>query len=147
MSKRPISVRMADVEERLEQLKNQKRQLEKEQSNEERKARTRRLCSRAGLLESMLPETITLTDEQFKSFLEKTVANNFGRDKLKEVLTQPTAEPKGETTPPSGEKPTPKASETAGHTNAPPTPKAANTPPNGGTGGRADGGGNERRED
>ena len=82
MSKKPISERMAKLQSDLENLQKQKKLLEKEQSEQERKARTRRLCSRAGLLESMLPETITLTDEQFKSFLEKTVANNFGRDKL-----------------------------------------------------------------
>ena len=125
MSRKPISEKMAKLQADLENLQNRKRQLQKQQSNEERKARTKRLCSRAGLLESMLPETITLTDEQFKSFLEKTVANNFGRDKLKEV---------------TGEKSPSKPADTAGQSNAPPTPQTANTAPNGGTGDRADGG-------
>ena len=145
MSKRPVSVRMDSVKARIEGLKNQQKQLENEQKQQERKARTRRLCSRAGLLESMLPETINLTDEQFKLFLEKTVANNFGRDKLKEVTAQPTAAPPLKTAAQDGEKPTPKATETAGHTNAPPPPKTANTAHNGGTGDRANGGDNERQ--
>ncbi len=38
-----------------------------------RKDRTKRLCKRMGLFESMLPDTITLTDEQFQIFLEKTI--------------------------------------------------------------------------
>ena len=139
MSKRPVSVRMDSVKARIEELKNQQKQLENEQKQEERKARTRRLCSRAGLLESMLPETVNLTDEQFKLFLEKTVANNFGRDKLKEVTAQPAAAPQGKTPPQDGEKPTPKATETAGHNNAPPLPKPANTAQNGGTGGNGNG--------
>jgi len=122
MSKKPISERMAKLQADLEKLNKQKKQLENEHKAEERKARTRRLCSRAGLLESMLPETITLTDEQYKSFLEKTVANNFGHDKLKEVLAQSTAEPKGETPPQDGEKSTPKGAETAGQTTSPPPP-------------------------
>ena len=127
MSKRPVNVRMESVNANIEKLKKQKEQLKREQNAEERKARTRRLCSRAGLIESMLPETITLTDEQFKLFLEKTVANSFGRDKLKEVLSQSTtAEPS--------------------ETPAPPPPKTTNTAQNGGTGGRANGGDNERRD-
>ena len=146
MSKRPVSVRMESVKSNIEKLKKQKEQLKKEQNAEERKARTRRLCSRAGLLESMLPETIDLTDEQFKSFLEKTVANNFGRDKLKEVTAQPAATPQGKPPAQDGEKPTPKATETAGNTKAPPPSKTANTAHNGNTGGNDNEGDNERRD-
>ena len=135
---------MDSVKARIEELKNQQKQLENEQKQQERKARTRRLCSRAGLLESMLPETINLTDEQFKLFLEKTVANNFGRDKLKEVLSQSTTAEPSESTAQDGEKSPHKATQTAGQTNAPPPPKPANTAHNGGTGGRANVGDNER---
>jgi hypothetical protein len=41
-----------------------------------------------GLFESMLPDTIALTDEQFKTFLEKTVANRFGRRELATIAAQ-----------------------------------------------------------
>ena len=80
--------RIASIEEQIAQLSNQKKQLIQKQKQDERKARTRRLCSRHGLLESMLPDTITLTDEQFKTFLEKTTANDHGRRMLAKIVTQ-----------------------------------------------------------
>ena len=47
----------------------------------------------------MLPNTITITDEQFQSFLEKTVANDFGRRTLDKLTAQnaatATSEPTG----------------------------------------------------
>ena len=64
------------------------KQLVQKQKADERKARTKRLCSRAGLLESMLPDTIALTDEQFKSFLERTTANEFGRRMLANIVAK-----------------------------------------------------------
>jgi len=74
--------KIASIEQEIEQLKNRQKKLLQEQKLQERKDRTKRLCKRAGLLESMLPDTISLTDEQFKSFLEKAVANDYGRRTL-----------------------------------------------------------------
>jgi hypothetical protein len=69
---------------------------------DERKARTKRLCSRHGLLESMLPEIITITDEQYKAFLERAVTNDYGRGILAKITAQstPTATAKTTGTPP-----------------------------------------------
>ena len=80
--------KIADYEEQIAQIRN-KQKLERQKHNqEERAARTRRLCSRHGLLESMLPEITTITDEQYKTFLEKAVANNYGRDILNKIINQ-----------------------------------------------------------
>lgn len=49
------------------------------QKAQERKDRTKRLCKRMGLFESLLPESISLTDEQFQIFLEKTVLTEQSR--------------------------------------------------------------------
>ena len=57
--------RIASAEKRIEQLQNRKKELLQEQKKLDDKARTHRLCKRAGLLESMLPDTIDLTDEQW----------------------------------------------------------------------------------
>ena len=88
--------------ERIAQLENQRRQEQQRLKADERKARTKRLCSRHGLLESMLPEIITITDEQYKSFLERAVANGYGRDILAKITAQPkpTATAKTTETPP-----------------------------------------------
>ena len=72
----------------IQQLKNRQKKLVQQQKEEERKLRTRRLCKRAGLLESMLPETVSLTDEQFKTYLEKTLTTNFSQEILREIKTQ-----------------------------------------------------------
>jgi len=40
------------------------------------------------MLESLLPETIPLTDEQFNTYLYRTFGNKFGRDKLAEIIAE-----------------------------------------------------------
>ena len=86
MSNRKTTVeKIEEAKAKITQYENHMKQLVQKQKQEERKTRTKRLCSRAGLLESMLPDTITLTDEQFKSFLEKTTANDFGRRTLANI--------------------------------------------------------------
>lgn len=71
--------KIADIQTQIEQLKNQEKRLIQQQKEQERKDRTKRLCKRAGLLESLIPDTISLTDEQFKIFLEKTVTTEHSR--------------------------------------------------------------------
>ena len=71
--------KIAGIEEEIRQLENKRRQLVQAQKAQERKGRTKRLCKRMGLFESLLPESISLTDEQFQIFLEKTVLTEQSR--------------------------------------------------------------------
>lgn len=80
--------KITSIEEEIRQLENRRRQLVQEQKAQERKDRTKRLCRRMGLFESMLPDTITLTDEQFKTFLEQTVTTEPSRRILGELTAQ-----------------------------------------------------------
>jgi hypothetical protein len=80
--------KIAGIEEQIAQLENQRKRLLQQQKEQDRKDRTRRLCTRAGLLESLLPDTITLTDEQFRLFLDKAVANEYGRNTLARIAAQ-----------------------------------------------------------
>jgi hypothetical protein len=80
--------KIANIEEQITQLENQRKQLIQKQKEEERKARTRRNCKRHGLLETMLPETANITDEQYQTFLEKAVANDFGRRMLANIISK-----------------------------------------------------------
>lgn len=80
--------KITSIEEEIRQLENKRRQLVQEQKAQERKDRTKRLCRRMGLFESLLPDTITLTDEQFKTFLEQTVATEHSRRILDELTAQ-----------------------------------------------------------
>ncbi len=87
------SRKITSIEEEIRQLENRRRQLVQEQKAQERKDRTKRLCRRMGLFESLVPDTIPLTEEQFKTFLEKTVAADHARRILDELTAQyaPTA--------------------------------------------------------
>lgn len=80
--------KIAGIEEEIRQLENRRRQLVQEQKAQERKDRTKRLCRRMGLFESLVPDSIPLTEEQFKTFLEKTVAAEHGRRLLDEMTAQ-----------------------------------------------------------
>ena len=77
-----------DQNEQIQLLENQKKRLIQEQKAQERKDRTKRLCKHVGLLESMLPDTIPLSDEQFKTFMEKTMLTDFTRRILDGLTAQ-----------------------------------------------------------
>ena len=80
--------KIAAIELQMTQLENQRKKLIQEQKQQERKDRTKRLCKRMGLFESMLPESISLTDEQFQIFLEKTIVAEHSRRILDGLTAQ-----------------------------------------------------------
>ena len=125
MSKTKIE-KIVDIEEEIKQLKERQKQLQQQHKAEERKARTKRLCSRAGLLESMLPDTIALTDEQFKTFLKKTTTNDFGRRTLASIIAK------------AGTAPSPNPMESVAQNNTTPVTKPAGMAQENGTTGSAD---------
>ena len=118
--------KIADIQMQMEQLENQKKKLIQQQKEQERKDRTKRLCRRMGLFESMLPDTIPLTDEQFQIFLEKTVTTEHSRRILDGLTAQNAATA------------TPQATETAARDISAPTARSAET---------AQGSGTEREQD
>ena len=120
--------KIAGMEEEIRQLENRRRQLVQEQKAQERKDRTKRLCRRMGLFESLIPDSIPLTEEQFKTFLEKTVAAEHGRKLLDEMTAQNAARAATE------------GAETAAQGNTRPAAKTAHTAHEGGTGGSMNGG-------
>ena len=80
--------KIASIEEEIKQLENKKKRLIQEQKEQERKDRTNRLCKRMGLFEKLLPDTITLTAEQFQTFLEQTVMTEHSRRILDGLTAQ-----------------------------------------------------------
>ncbi len=120
--------KIAGIEEEIRQLENKRKQLVQEQKAQERKDRTKRLCRRMGLFESLVPDSIPLTEEQFKTFLEKTVAAEHGRKLLDELTAQNAARAAGQ------------GAETAAQGNVRPAAKAAHTPQESRDDGDADGG-------
>jgi len=117
------------AQEEIRQKENRIKELVAKQKAEEKKARNHRLCKRHGLLESLLPEIIEVTDEQYKIFLERAVANNYGRDILAKIIAQ-------------GDKnDTSKAPSATPQTNATPTTKPTNANKNDGNTHHANNGG------
>jgi hypothetical protein len=87
--------RIAEAQEKINRDENNLKLFLRQQKEEERKARTNRICKRGGLLESLLPGTSPLADEQFKAFLLKTTANDYGERILAAVIAK-SAEPAAE---------------------------------------------------
>ena len=104
--------KIASIEEEIRQLENKKKRLIQEQKEQERKDRTNRLCKRMGFIEKLLPDTIPLTEEQFKTFVEQTIATDHSRRILDGLTAQNAA-----TAPAQG-------AGTAGRGNTSPPPKS-----------------------
>ena len=79
-----ISVKRAE----LIQMQNELKRLEREEKEAERKARTKRLCKRAGFIESILPDTIILSDDRFEKFVKMHFANVHGAKMLNDLVTE-----------------------------------------------------------
>jgi len=71
-----------------EQAQARIKKLKNEQSKANRKARDNRIYKRGGLIESLLPDTTKLTEEQFHTFMHMTIANKFGKDKLAQIIAE-----------------------------------------------------------
>ena len=95
-TRRTLEQRIAAAKTKMEQSENALNLLLQEQKEKDQAARTHRLCKRMGLLESMLPDTITLTDELFEQFLKRTTANDFGRGELAKIIQKSVTVPQGE---------------------------------------------------
>jgi len=105
--------------ERIEVAKIEKAQkdaeikrLMQQQKAEERKARNHRISKRGAHLESLLPDTIMLSDVRFFTFLEKTVANDYGRRALAALVAEQNKENAGDSAA-DDEKPTTKPAQSA----------------------------------
>jgi len=79
--------KITSIEEQIAQLKNRQRELLQKSRTQERKARTRRLIERGAIIESLIPDTDTLTGEQFKSFIEKVLQTDQPRRAVAEQTT------------------------------------------------------------
>jgi len=63
---------------RIQDEQRRLKQLERQQAERDRKDRNHRLCKRHGFIESILPDIINLTEEQFQSFIKNHIANKHG---------------------------------------------------------------------
>ena len=109
--RKTVAEQIALAKEDIKQGENKLKLLLQREKEQECKARNHRLCSRGGYLESKLPETITLMDEQYYTFLEKTLLTDHARRILSGLTRNNAAAP------------TPKPAEAQTQPNNPTTPK------------------------
>ena len=87
-NRKTLEQQIAQAQAEIQQRENRLKELLNKQKDKERKERNHRLCKRMGLIEKYLPDTITLTDEQFQAFIEETTANDYGRRRLAHIIAQ-----------------------------------------------------------
>jgi len=98
MSNRRTTVeKIEEAKAKITQYENHMKKLQQQQKSEGRKARTKRLCSRHGLLEKFMPDLIDISDEQFELFIKKGIDTQYGRSRLAEIVNgKATPPPQGE---------------------------------------------------
>ena len=81
------------IDERLEARREEKRQLEakiqellQEQRTHKKKERNHRIFKRGGYIEKYIPEIVSLSDEQFYTFVEKCLQSNFAKRTLSDLM-------------------------------------------------------------
>jgi len=84
--------KIAGIQEQITQLENQKKKLIQQEKEAERKARTKRLIERGAILESLIDGADTLTNEQVKAFLVKTIQSDYARRILNGMKPQESAD-------------------------------------------------------
>jgi len=80
--------RILSIEDQIEQLKNQRKNLIQKQKEDDRKARTKRLIERGAITESLIPEADMFTNEQIQTFLAKTIQTEYAKKILNSLKVQ-----------------------------------------------------------
>ena len=90
------------IQAQIQQLENERKKLLQQQKEQERKDKTKRQAERGAILESYISGAGTLTNEQIKSFLQKTIQSEYARkilDGLKKQTGDVTDSKSSETVP------------------------------------------------
>ena len=87
-TKKTLNEQIESAQKEIRQRENRVKELLQKQKVQERKEQTHRLCERGGYLESILPESVSLNAEQFKTFLDKTLLTDFARRTLTSLAEQ-----------------------------------------------------------
>ena len=87
-----LQAEIEDGKKKIRQLENREKIIKQKLSVEERKARNHRLCKRGGFMESLVPELITMPDEEAKAFLRLALTSEPAREYLKKRAESGNAE-------------------------------------------------------
>ena len=87
-----LAEQVKNLEDELQQKENRLKELRQKQKMQESKERTHRLIERGAILESLVDGSVSLTNEQIKTFLEKTIQSEYARKILLQLREQRIAE-------------------------------------------------------
>ena len=97
-NRRTLDERITAAKEEVAQKEARVKALLQQQKTQERKDRTHRFCVRGGKLEKLLPALAVLTEEQFETFVQKTLLTGFAEKVLRGLVPQePADEPAAKT--------------------------------------------------
>ena len=82
-----IDAKINEQKKKVNQAVAELKKLRNIQKASERKLQAERAGKRGVLLEKMLPDITKLDDTRFRTFLERTVANDFGKRTLATILS------------------------------------------------------------
>lgn len=85
MPRKTTTEKIEKVSETIERLENERKRLINQQKEQERKARTKRLIERGAILESMIYRAETLTNDEIKVFLSKTITSDFALRQMEQI--------------------------------------------------------------
>ena len=80
------------TQKKIRQYENRSKMLDRRLAIEKRKERNHRLCSRGGFIESIVPELITMTDEDAQTFFRLALTSEPAREYLKKRAESGNAE-------------------------------------------------------
>ena len=94
--KQPTTIEECNAEleltqKKIRQYENRSKMLNRKLSIEKRKERNHRLCSRGGFIESIVPELITMTDEDAQAFFQLALTSETAREFLKKRAEETTS--------------------------------------------------------
>ena len=94
--KQPTTIEECNAEmelaqKQLWQYENRSKMLDRRLAIEKRKERNHRLCSRGGFIESIVPELITMTDEDAQTFFRLALTSETAREFLRKRAEETTS--------------------------------------------------------
>lgn len=78
-----LTAEIEENEKKIRQYQNREKIIKQKLSREERKERNHRLCSRGGFIESVVPELITMPDEEAQTFFRLALTSEPAREFLR----------------------------------------------------------------
>lgn len=86
-----LTTEIEQAEKKIWQYENKEKILDRKLAIEKRKERNHRLCVRGGFMESLVPELITMTDEDAQTFFRLALTSEPAREFLRKRAEETTS--------------------------------------------------------